>query len=159
MRGKAPACATMSLAMSFVRLFVAWLLMAALPLQGIAAASMLFCDQNVASAAAGHEEHSGHDHHHAQGHESVNHQSSHAAKADAHPHADAVQSADDDQQSVNAEEAAHACPICASGCHLVALSESLPSQSAADSPSAVLPQPTMPALSRATPRPDKPPRA
>ena len=127
--------------MSIFRLLVAWLVLAALPLQGMAAASMLYCDQAAAAvaAAAVHEEHADPDPGHHQ-----------AAAHDGHStgHADAAGAGHGD----------HKCPICAL-CQVVAIPETTPVLPWADSPSAELPQPRVLALTRAPPRPAKPPRA
>ena len=66
--------------MSLLRLLVVWLVMAVLPLQGIAAGSMLFCGQAAhpaASQQAGHD-HASHDHAHA-GHGQTAHDVAQAA--------------------------------------------------------------------------------
>lgn len=132
--------------MSILRLVVAWLVMAALPMQGIAAASMLFCDQAAHSTAqqqASHE-HASHDHGHdhaAHGHDGHDGQeASHGAKAS---------SGGDD----------HACPICASCCNLLALSEAptLSLDSARPAPPPL--QGPSRVATREAPGPDKPPRA
>jgi hypothetical protein len=125
--------------MSILRLLVAWLVMAALPLQGLAAASMLYCDQAAAAVAAVHDEHADHDHDHHQASARDGHEADHSDAADS-GHGD------------------HKCPICAL-CQVVAIPESTPIIPWADSPSADLPQPRALALTRAPPRPDKPPRA
>ena len=127
--------------MSIFRLLVAWLVLAALPLQGAAAASMLFCDRAGAAVAhaAVQEEHADHDHSHHQ----VSAHEGHAAE-----HEDPAAPGHGD----------HKCPICAL-CQVVAIPESMSIVPSADSPSADLPQPRVLALTRAPPRPDKPPRA
>lgn len=127
--------------MSFFRLLVAWLVLAALPLQGMAAASMLFCDQVTAAAAhaAVHEEHADHEH----GHHQASAHEGHAA---------------DPEDTGASGHGGHKCPICAL-CQLAAIPETTPVLPWADSRSADLPQPRVPALTRAPPRPDKPPRA
>ena len=128
--------------MLIFRLLVAWLIMAALPLQGLAAASMLYCDQTAAAVATtlgAYEAHAEHDHHQPSAHGHDGHAADHADAAD-HANAD------------------HKCPICAL-CQVVAIPEYPPLLAWADPPSADLPQPRVPALTRAPPRPDKPPRA
>lgn len=130
--------------MSLLRLFVAWLVVAALPLQGLAAASMLYCGQAAAAVAAVHEEHAGHGHH-----PQASAHGGHAAD-----HADAADHGDPDHK----DSKDHKCPICAL-CQVAAIPESPPVLAWADSPSADLPQPGVPALTRAPPHPDKPPRA
>ena len=127
--------------MSIFRLLVAWLVLAALPLQGMAAASMLFCDQAAAAVAqaAVHEEHADHDHSHHQ----VSAHDGHAA---------------DDEDTGGSGHGEHKCPICAL-CQVVAIPETTSAVPSADPPSADLPQPRALALTRAPPLPDKPPRA
>ena len=127
--------------MSFFRLLVASLVLAALPLQGLGAAWMLFCHQAVAAEVAVHEDHAehDHDHHHA------------AAAQDGH--------ATDQGHAADQGDPDHKCPICGGLCHVVAIPETTPVLPWADSPSADLPQPRVLALTRAPPRPDKPPRA
>lgn len=129
--------------MPLLRLLVAWLVLAALPLQGLAASSMLLCGQAAAAPAAVHEGHAahgqGHDHHQA------------AAAHDGHE-ADPAAAADHGG-------ADHKCPICGGLCHVLALPESTAVLASTDAPSAGLPQPGVPALTRVPPRPDKPPRA
>ena len=131
--------------MSIFRLVIAWLVMAALPLQGMAAASMLFCGQaaHTTMAAQGPDEHASHtlggsDHAH-NGH--VDAQASPAGAGEA--------TADD----------GHACPICASCSNLVALSETpslgLPAEIPASRPSHGASR----VLTREASTPDKPPRA
>lgn len=127
--------------MSLVRLVIAWLVMAALPLQGMAAASMLFCGE-AGHAAVAHE--AGHDHasHHHDGDEHVVADTAH------HDEAQATTVADD-----------HACPVCAACCNLVALTPAPTLNLDAASPIArPLPGPSR-VLTRATLVPDKPPRA
>jgi hypothetical protein len=126
--------------MSKVRLFVAWLLLAALPLQGLAGASMLLCGPAPAQAAtATAHDHASHDHE-AMGHEGQT-----------------VAGAQEDHASNGAE--GHACPICAACCNLVALPQAPSFQPEAGR----LLTPPLPGparvLTRAAPAPEKPPRA
>jgi hypothetical protein len=136
--------------MSILRLVIAWLVMAALPLQGIAAASMLFCAQ---AAHATVSQPTGHDH------------ASHRHGGD-DGSAKAEQSATQDGQQADASQGksglvhdGHACPICASCCNLVALSETSLLSLAGDSPVAQPLQGPSRVISRDAPTPDKPPRA
>lgn len=128
--------------MSILRLVVAWLVMAALPMQGIAAASMLFCDQAAHSTAqqqASHD-HASHDHGHDQDHAAHGHDGDDGAQASP---------LGDD----------HACPICASCCNLLALSDAptLSLDSARPAPPPL--QGPARVATREAPAPDKPPRA
>jgi hypothetical protein len=121
--------------MSRLRIVIAWLLMAALPLQGLAAATMLFCEGGhheqsaEAAAAASH----GHEHNH----------------ADASGHASSVKPLD----------AGHKCGICASCCYTVAIAQSMRSPSFAPLPQAGLAEPFVLIHTPPNRLPDKPPRA
>jgi hypothetical protein len=153
--------------MSLVRLIVAWLLMAALPMQGMAAASMLFCGQGggAVTGAASHGSH-GAQPGHQSGDPAAHDHGHHAAAAAAHghdghgdvAHGPAAGAGHDDPDHASAG-GDHSCPICASCCNIVALAEHPPLSFAPDAAAAQLPQPAAHILSRASPRPDKPPRA
>ena len=104
------------------RLFLAWLLLAAIPLQGMAAASMLFCgSQAHEAAAAAHGHDSAHDH----------------GDVASHVHGDAHDGATVGHTDVT-------CSVCASCCSGAAISEAAA---------------IVAVRLRATPPPDKPPRA
>lgn len=136
--------------MSVLRLVVAWLVMAALPLQGLAAASMLFCEQAAHATVA---QPSGHDHaSHGHGHDEGTAQAEPPAKHGAQP-------ADDAQGNAGAADDGHACPICASCCNLVALSETPILSLALDAVEFQPVQGPVRVLTRHAPTPDKPPRA
>lgn len=131
------------------RVFLAWLVMAAIPLQGLAAASMLYCGMGAhdagtamasvdaparGSAAGGHE--------HSQ-----------------HGHAVAVEAkkvADDVKQKL--PDAAHKCGICASCCHSLAITEFPQTVVFAPLPQAELADPFVVIHTRPTLVPDRPPR-
>lgn len=124
--------------MPFLRLFIAWMLLLALPLEGLAGVSMLQCESFPAVQAAtddGHAAHHGHAH------------ASHADQADGFGDAQA--------------EAGHscaACAACAASCHAMAPG-GLPGVQPVALPehrtSVLPPLAGGPAL----PVPDKPPRA
>lgn len=136
--------------MSILRLVIAWLVMAALPLQGIAAASMLFCEQAAHSTVS---QPSGHDHaSHSHGGDDGSAKAEQSAKQD-------VQQADASQGKAGLVDDGHACPICASCCNLVALSETAALSFGGDSPLAQPLQGPSRVISRDAPTPDKPPRA
>lgn len=145
--------------MSLLRLVIAWLLMAALPLQGMAAASMLFCDQ-AAHATAGEAAHERAGHQHARAAASSDGHDHHAVSGH-HEHSDAVATAGNHVDSAKAGKAAgdHACPICASCCNVVAISETpmLNLEAARPAPPAL--QGPVRVLTRDAPAPEKPPRA
>ena len=133
--------------MARFRLLLAWLVLAALPLQGFAAASMLFCGMEQ----AGHAHAAGpvrgavaHDHA-AHSHATANH-----AVSDVHS-GDAGKAGQDQQ--------AHACATCMSCCHVVAIGVFEPLQQATAAPGAEPSSPLVRIATRATSVPDKPPRA
>lgn len=135
--------------MSILRLVIAWLVMAALPLQGIAAASMLFCEQ---AAHATVSQPSGHDH------ASHGHGDEGSAEAEQSAEQGAEQT-DGSQGKSGLAGDGHACPICASCCNLVALTEAPILSLAPDSPEAQPLQGPARVFTRHAPTPDKPPRA
>jgi hypothetical protein len=133
--------------MPYLRL-LAWIVMFAIPVQGFAAASMLFCGQGTG--------------HHAQ---AATH--SHPAGTPAHDHAQhkAEFKPAADQGSVkladgrSAPDLMHKCSVCASCCNAVAL----PQTALVVAPDRLLQagpaEPLMAAYSRPLLVPDKPPRA
>jgi hypothetical protein len=118
-----------------------WLVMAALPVQGFAAASMLFC-----AAATGDSK--------VEWTQAV--PSSHHAR-DGHSHA-TDPAAKDVQGSGSSVDAAHECALCASCCHSVAITE-FPMVAVTAAPRAEPADVSVSMPSRASPVPDKPPRA
>ena len=145
--------------MSILRLIVAWLVMAALPMQGIAAASMLFCDQATHSTAAekalGGHDHAAHGH---GDHDAASSHGDHHASADQGSNIEVAQAGHDGGKTSPVADD-HACPICASCCNLVALSETptLGLDSARPAPPPL--QGPSRVSTREAPTPDKPPRA
>jgi len=135
--------------MSILRLVIAWLVMAALPLQGLAAASMLFCGQAAHSTVS---DQAAHDHA-AHGHDGGSHHHSSAADAGA-----GEQHAAGDPGDAGTTDEGHSCPICAA-CNLVALSESPAALVGGDSPASPPSQGPSRVITREAPAPDKPPRA
>ncbi len=149
--------------MSTIRLVLVWLLMAALPLQGTAAASMLFCgSQSAARIAQAASHHGHHESMETTAHDHAAHGQDESAHASHEPQeaGHAV-----DQVAAHSAEASgetaqsHSCPVCAACSQAQAVGgfDSLPLASPA--PSA---QPSPPAVriaSRALTLPDKPPRA
>lgn len=128
------------------RLLLVWLVMAAIPLQGWAAASMLFCGMGAHHApaqvavaqqdAAGHHDHSKH---------------SHAAEVQVKKTAD--------NTSTKLPDVAHKCGVCASCCHGVAIAEFPELVAFAPVPQAELAAPFVLIHARPSQVPDKPPRA
>jgi hypothetical protein len=119
-----------------LRVLLAWLMLAAIPLQGFAAASMLFCTAAThdvqASATLGDPAHASHVHAGAAG-----------AKA----------------QVTSISDGAHPCSLCASCCHSVAITEVPSIVALVSAPQAETVDSFVPMLSRPSPVPDKPPRA
>lgn len=134
--------------MSRFRLFLAWLIVAAIPLQGLAAASMLFC-------GAGE--------HHAQGQVAKADQLSSAGATidhqdhSNHSHADDVPIQDATGKKL--PDVTHKCPVCASCCSNVAITESPQLATLGPVPQAALAEPFVLIHARPSPVPDKPPRA
>ncbi|TWO70045.1 hypothetical protein FN976_17040 [Caenimonas sedimenti] len=132
--------------------------MAALPLQGMAAASMLFCGSQAAARVAQTASHQGH-------HASMNKAGhDHAAHGHAAPQVEAAQveaaQADGAAPAAdNGSQQSHSCPICASCSQAQAvggfssLPPALPASSAEPS------QPAVRVSSQTPTLPDKPPRA
>lgn len=135
-----------------LRVLLLWLLMLALPLQGMAAAAMVACGlpQPLSTSAAHHAQPP-----HAEGHEHAAMHAHHAAPAGGHQAHAADQHHD---EHAKADSGIHKCSVC-SACHAAALlNMHLPAQAHA------LPQasPSMGSVAMASqaPRlPDKPPRA
>ncbi len=129
--------------MSVLRLLFAWLLIAAVPMQGFAAASMLLCGagsehQHTAQASEAHDHAAMHSH---LGEADLSH------AHDAHPAPDASPDAD------------HTCSICAACCNGMALVGLNHMATVAPAPQAQLAEPFVLIHTRAAPVPDKPPRA
>ena len=123
------------------RVLLAWMLMVAVPLQGLAAGSMLFCAAATHEVAASASPLKQHDH------------STHS-----HHSGDAVEKAAPAAQ-VTIADVQHQCSVCAACCHSVAISE-LPAMSqAVPAPQADLADPFVLIVSHPSPLPDKPPRA
>ena len=125
-----------------LRLLLAWILMAAVPVQGFAAGSMLFC------AAATHE---------VAGH------SAHAEARLQHDHTTHTHHAGDVAKKSTAKaavvDAQHQCSLCAACCHGVGITQLPPMWQASPAPQADLANPFVLIVSHAPPLPDKPPRA
>ena len=138
--------------MSRFRLFLAWLIVAAIPLQGLAASSMLFCGMGghhapaqVAAAepdidSRGSTASAGHDH-------------------SKHSHAGDVQAKKTDDAGKKLPGAAHKCAVCASCCSIVAITEFPALVAFAPVPQAELAEPFVLIRARPSQVPDKPPRA
>ncbi len=143
--------------MSRFRLFLAWLVLAALPLQGFAAATMLFCgmEQTTSAAQVG-----GSDGNHGHTHAAVALKAGHDHAAHGHATAgDSKAKTVTGDDSGSQDKTSHSCPICASCCHVVAVGgfEAIPQVSAP--PSFEPTHPTPRVVTRTASVPDKPPRA
>jgi hypothetical protein len=144
--------------MSTIRLVLAWLLMAALPLQGMAAASMLFCGAPAAARVAQAATHQGHHasmnvskhDHSAHGHEGGH--GSYGAQEQTEPDHDMRQAPDGDATQ------GHSCPVCATCSQAQAVGGFASLPLAAPAPSAEPSQAPVRVSSRSPTLPDKPPR-
>ncbi len=131
-----------------LRFLLAWLLMAAVPTQGFAAASMLFCGMGMQHVPAGAKAIAAMDAPH-------DHAAMHGPTSDAtqgHSHAaDPAQGAPSD--------ADHTCNICAACCNGVDLVGLSHMSAMAPAPQAPLAEPFVRVHTLPSPVPDKPPRA
>lgn len=126
-----------------LRILLAWLLMATVPMQGFAAASMLFCGMG---AEHQHTEQAGEAHDHAAMH-------SHTGNADqSRAHAS-------DPEPGTSPDAGHKCSICAACCNGVALVGVIHMVAMASAAQAELAEPIVLIHTLPSPVPDKPPRA
>lgn len=138
--------------MSAVRILFAWLLLAALPLQGFAAATTLLCGpahHGAASAAAtaqvdAHPATAGQD----------DHRHAHSSGAGAHHPA-----GDTDTAAPGSGDTGHSCNLCAAACHGVGIASQPAQVALAIAPQVPLTEPFRWFDSRPAPVPDKPPRA
>lgn len=141
-------------------MFLGWLLLLALPLQGLAAVSMLHCGSGQGSAevswtAPGPQHHSRH-----------GDQAAAAPHDPSHQHADhhhAVDGADNEAgnpaDAGAMPDAGHKCSVCATCCHSAAISDTAGIPATAAAPQAVRVEPFVAVQSRPGSVPDKPPRA
>jgi hypothetical protein len=127
--------------MSRIRLLLAWLVLAAIPLQGFAAASMLFCgsgqrqqSQVQVHASAGHD---------------------HAA----HGHGPAAKVGQAADSATQLPDSSHQCGVCASCCHSAAITETPRAIALAPPPQSRAAEPFVLIHPRPSTVPDKPPRA
>lgn len=131
--------------MSRIRTVLAWLLLLAIPLQGIAAASMLYCGP-AARAAVQLQQSSSAGHHHMQAADHggrAGHTGHHAGKA----------------TDGALPDAGHKCGVCAACCHGAALTGTPLAVALSPAPQLAWNEPFVPVYSRPSPVPDKPPRA
>lgn len=132
--------------MSRIRVLFAWLILAALPLQGLAAASMLFCGMDAGhqglKASAGAVVQPAHDH---------------AVHAHAHPREGKLAKAA--QGGTHAHDVGHTCGACASCCNTVAIMGMAQLAPLVPMPQSHAAEPFVLIHARAASVPDKPPRA
>jgi hypothetical protein len=137
--------------MLLLRLMLAWLIMAAIPLQGVAAVSMAFCKgshpQRVAAAQDGGDQHLGTQRDGASRH-------SHAAVS---PQVKPALDMTGDAKSL--PDAGHKCGVCASCCHSLAMAEVPRWPAVAPIPQPEPPEVVLRIYAALSPLPDKPPRA
>ena len=132
--------------MSALRLLLAWLIIAAVPLQGFAAASMAFCKGDHHTVAISQAEEPGTSGISAHGHAS---------------HMHGAQTQIDETQSASAElpDAAHKCGVCASCCYSFGIAQRVHWPSLSPAPQAALAEPFLVILTTPSSVLDKPPRA
>lgn len=129
-----------------LRILFAWLLMAALPMQGFAAASMLFCGMGA-------------QHHSAQAADAPHDHAAMLGQATAeHVHAKSIGAAHGALPQTQ-HDTQHKCSICAACCNGVALIGLQQSMAVATAAQSELAEPLAPIHTRPAPVPDKPPRA
>lgn len=138
-----------------LRVFLACLLLVAIPLQGLAAATMLFCGPSGPSvhaqqaAPAAQDQHAQH-HGPPAGHDHAMHQ--HAG------HDEATGQADQPSNGPTADPG-QKCSVCAACCHSVAITEAPSVPMLSPAPQTLSAEPPVAVHSRPSPVPDKPPRA
>ncbi len=137
--------------MSRFRLFLAWLIVAAIPLQGLAASSMLFCGLGghhgpgkVAAVQADLALNAGAD--------------SAGQDRSKHSHASEVNEKTADSAGKKLPDIAHQCAVCASCCNVVVISEFPQLVAFVPVPQAELAEPFVLIHARPSQVPDKPPR-
>ncbi len=126
-------------------------MLAAVPLQGFAAASMLFCSAAIREAGTSQAQPMAAGYHGQADHASHRHADDTAANA----HETAANAS---QASGTLPDVAHACSICASCCYNVAITEFPSVVALASLPRADVAQPLLLPYSRPAPIPYKPPR-
>ncbi len=140
--------------MARLRLFVAWLMFAALPLQATASAAMWLCQNLPATTAAAGAHSTGPAGHPPADH--AGHGLGHDLGAGAHP-ASAHHGAPVDGDGASAE--GHRCASCAFCGHVLAQPVEPAHLAPADSPQSPARAPVAAVATRGLPVPDKPPRA
>ena len=127
--------------MLHLHILLAWLLMAAVPMQGFAAASMLFCGKGVQHVHAAADATTTHDH------------SMHAHAGETHHHASTAATGHKPSKSTQT------CSNCAACCNSVAIMGLQQVIAAGPAPQSQLAEPLALIQTRPSTVPDKPPRA
>ena len=130
-----------------LRLFVAWLLLAAIPLQGFAAVSMLLCEGNAVHATVDAS--------------ASSMRAGHAMENDDHAiyaHAEGGDVSHQGDGHGDLPGSAHKCGVCASCCHGAAITGSTPVLALAPVPQADLSEPFVQVYAVSVQVPLKPPR-
>lgn len=134
-----------------LRVLLAWIVLLAVPLQGLAAASMLFCGMSGTQAGAAHHHsvNANAEHHHEAG-EAAHRQDGAAASAHVQP-----DSPENGQQNASA----HKCSVCAACSHSVGITGPVSVLSVATAPQSEPAAVLVIVHSRSTRVDDKPPRS
>lgn len=132
--------------MSALRLLLAWLIIAAVPLQGFAAASMAFCKG---------------DHHAPTSRQDAERGTARISTHDHARHSDGVEIRAGETQSTAAKvpDAAHKCGVCSSCCYSFGIAQRVHWPSLSPAPQAALAEPFLVILTTPSSVLDKPPRA
>jgi hypothetical protein len=134
------------------RLILAWLLLAALPLQGWAAATMLFCGPAQPAAVVA----KANAHAHAAAHHDMHTAHHDVQAAHAQHHVDTTDTGSADHGTA---DGSHTCGVCAACCNGVALAQTPHWPIISVAPGADPAEPLVAVLVRPSSVPDKPPRA
>lgn len=137
--------------MLLLRLLLAWLIMAAIPVQGFAAASMAFCKGSHQARAAS--THDGGDR------PGGTLQQDHSQRAQSDVSPPLMQALDKTGEAKSLPDAGHKCGVCASCCHSVAMAEVPRWPAVASIPQPEPPEVLLRIYAALSQLPDKPPRA
>ena len=132
-----------------IRLLFAWLVLAAIPLQGFAAASMLYCGMGPGHGAQVQPRSASSDR--------TNDHHDHADGAHSHAKVEKVDKSLDEKAQL--PDSSHKCGVCASCGHSAAMTETPRSLAVTSMPQARAVAPLVLIHPRPSPVPDKPPRA
>lgn len=135
-----------------LRVLLAWIVMLAVPLQGLAAASMLFCGVPAGQTVAGHHHSAKADDEHRHGRDGAAHQHNASVAL-----SDAIQI--DSPDEVKQSAGAHKCSVCAACSHSIGITGPATLLSVATAPHSELAAVPEIMHSRSTRVDDKPPRS